>query len=135
TPNAQARIAANGCEGLEQELDPLRGDVGADVAERERLPLATAAPRETLKVEAVVEVGELRRGDAALVTEAAHQVVRRRDEEVHLLRHRADVAHAPRDPSAPVRDIDLELVGRPGEVARVATLRALAVLLAVTRRP
>jgi hypothetical protein len=63
------------------------------------------------------------------------QVPRRGNEEVNRRGHLAHVRHPAGDPVAPVGDIGLLLVGRAREVARVAALRAPAVLLAGTALP
>ena len=67
SPDAQHRLPVHPAEGPDQVVDPLRGDVGADVAEGERLPrraLPAAQPRE---VEAVVEADQLALRDPELV--------------------------------------------------------------------
>jgi hypothetical protein len=134
-PDPQASVALHAAEGLDELVDALRGDVRADVSEGEGLVRAAAATYQAGAVEAVVEVDELARREAEFLAIAALEVASRGDEEVDVLDHGSHVLHASADPVGPVRDVTLALVVGAREVAGVAALGALAVVLTVAGGP
>jgi len=109
--------------------------VRTDVAEGEGLAEDATAPGKARPVEAVVEVDQLPLGKPEVLVVPLEQRSSGRDEEVHVFDHIAEVPHAAGNPARPVGHVLLPLRGRAGEVARVAALRTLAVLLAVAGGP
>ena len=116
-------------------VNPLRGDVRADVSESERLPRAPPPAAHPLAAESVVEIAQLGGRNPEFVPETPHQILGGRDEYVHRLANLADMRHAAAHPIRPINCVPLALIGRARKVARVAADGAFSVVLPVAKHP
>jgi hypothetical protein len=134
-PDAEPGRPAQATERLEQVMDALGRDVGPDVAEGERLTGDSLPPAEARAIETVVQVDDLRGRQAEVANEAVTQVARGCDEHVDQLRDRANVGHPLLHPVGPGADVLVVGTWIAREVACVASLGALPIVLAVARGP
>jgi hypothetical protein len=120
---------------VKEVVNALCRDVSSYIPKDEMRLLCALPAAEAIELEPIIQVDELGRGDPELISEPGEQIPRWRDKEIDLLRHFAHVRHAPGDPVGPVCHVSLALVVGAGEIARIAALRALAVVLSITERP
>ena len=134
-PDAQSRVALEPAKGLKKLVYSFCRCVGANEAECKGLGSFPAAAAQSSQIKPVVQVLELRGGQAEIVLESIQKVARRRNKTIYVLDDVAHVPHAPCDPVLPIVDVPFGLLRRTGKVTRVATLGTLLVVLPIADRP